>query len=305
MSKKKRKVRAEIIKTTAQIKKSDSPSHLEEKEDSGYSDWLEPDYTLKGLENMTRHSSILPQCISAYKSNIAGFGIGVRYKEDVTDTEELEDEFNRLSDIVELLALDCDTKEVFEKVIAARETYGTAYLEIIRNGMDEVVQIEFIENVPSVKKSRLFEESVEVEYVYKGKAIRRKKRYRKYKQTVGSKTVYFKEFGDKRIMDKETGGYVSELDSDKRANEILEFKLGSRPYGQVRWIGQALNVDGSCKAENLNNNYFENGRHTPMAVIIKGGTLTDESYDKLQTYMNDIKGEAGQHSFLLLEAEKN
>ena len=116
---------------------------------------------------MTRHSSILPQCISAYKSNIAGFGIGVRYKEDVTDTEELEDEFNRLSDIVELLALDCDTKEVFEKVIAARETYGTAYLEIIRNGMDEVVQIEFIENVPSVKKSRLFEESVEVEYVYK------------------------------------------------------------------------------------------------------------------------------------------
>ena len=106
-------------------------------------------------------------------------------------------------------------------------------------------------------------------------------------------------------MNKETGGYVSELDSDKRANEILEFKLGSRPYGQVRWIGQALNVDGSCKAENLNNNYFENGRHTPMAVIIKGGTLTDESYDKLQTYMNDIKGEAGQHSFLLLEAEKN
>ena len=152
LSKKKKKVRAEIIKTTAQIKKSDSPSHLEEKEDSGYSDWLEPDYTLKGLENMTRHSSILPQCISAYKSNIAGFGIGVRYKEDVTDTEELEDEFNRLSDIVELLALDCDTKEVFEKVIAARETYGTAYLEIIRNRMDEVVQIEFIENVPSVKK---------------------------------------------------------------------------------------------------------------------------------------------------------
>ena len=160
MSKKKRKVRAEIIKTTAQIKKSDSPSHLEEKEDSGYSDWLEPDYTLKGLENMTRHSSILPQCISAYKSNIAGFGIGVRYKEDVTDTEELEDEFNRLSDIVELLALDCDTKEVFEKVIAARETYGTAYLEIIRNGMDKWYRSNSLKTFPASKnpdclKSRL------------------------------------------------------------------------------------------------------------------------------------------------------
>ena len=57
MSKKKRKVRAEIIKTTAQIKKSDSPSHLEEKEDSGYSDWLEPDYTLKGLEKALFYTS--------------------------------------------------------------------------------------------------------------------------------------------------------------------------------------------------------------------------------------------------------
>ena len=82
MSKKKRKVRAEIIKTTAQIKKSDSPSHLEEKEDSGYSDWLEPDYTLKGLENMTRHSSILPQCIKrmlqtrkSLKMNLTDFQI--------------------------------------------------------------------------------------------------------------------------------------------------------------------------------------------------------------------------------------
>lgn len=305
MNKKSGKVHAEIIKTTAQINKSDSPSHLEEKEDSGYSDWLTPPYALTGLENMTRHSSILPQCINAYKSNIAGFGISVRYKEDVTDTEKLEDEFNRLSDIVELLALDCDTKEVFENIVTARETYGIAYLEVIRNGMDEVVQIEFIENVPSVQKSKLSEELVEVEYAYKGKSVKRKKRYRKYKQTVGSKTVYFKEFGDKRIMDKETGKYVSGLDFDKQANEILEFKLGFKPYGQVRWLGQTLNVDGSRKAENLNNNYFENGRHTPMAVIIKGGTLTDDSYEKLKTYMNDIKGEAGQHSFLLLEAEKN
>lgn len=66
----------------------------------------------------------------------------------------------------------------------------------------------------------------------------------------------------------------------------------------MRWIGQTLGVDGSRKAENLNNNYFENGRHTPLMIMIKGGTLTDESFDKLQQYMNDIKGEAGQHAFI-------
>jgi len=75
------------------------------------------------------------------------------------------------------------------------------------------------------------------------------------------------------------------------------------PYGEVRWTGQILGVDGSRKAEHLNNNYFENGRHTPLMIIVKGGTLTEESFGKLQGYMNDIKGEKGQHAFLLLETE--
>lgn len=83
----------------------------------------------------------------------------------------------------------------------------------------------------------------------------------------------------------------------------MEFTIGTEPYGEVRWIGQVLGVDGSRKAENLNHNYFENGRHTPLLIMIKGGTLTDESFEKLQQYMNDIKGEAGQHAFMILETE--
>ncbi len=87
---------------------------------------------------------------------------------------------------------------------------------------------------------------------------------------------------------------------DNQANEIMEFPIGTEPYGEVRWIGQILGVDGSRKAEMLNNNYFENGRHTPLAIIIRNGTLSDDSFAKLQEYMNDIKGEAGQHAFLVL-----
>ena len=89
----------------------------------------------------------------------------------------------------------------------------------------------------------------------------------------------------------------------KRPNEILEFAIGTKPYGEVRWIGQLLGVDGSRRAESLNNNYFINGRHTPLLIMIKGGTLTEDSYTKLQEYMNGIKGEQGQHAFIVLEAE--
>ena len=62
-------------------------------------------------------------------------------------------------------------------------------------------------------------------------------------------------------------------------------------------------MDGAHRAEALNANYFENGRHTPMLIMIEGGTLSDESFAKMQEYMNEIKGENGQHAFMVLETE--
>jgi PBSX family phage portal protein len=148
---------------------------------------------------------------------------------------------------------------------------------------------------------------VDVDYFYKGNVVKRKKKFRKYRQIVGAKTVYFKEFGDPRVMDKRSGEYQTEgggeIETENEANELIAFSIGSMPYGEVRWIGQVLTVDGSRRAEVLNNNYFRKGRHTPLMILVKGGTLTEESFEKLQLYMNEIEGESGQHSFLVLETD--
>lgn len=258
---------------------------------------------------MVSHSSILPQCIRAYKNNIAGFGIGVRYKEDYPEeTEEMKAEFTKAAEIIELLNMDMDTKEVFEDIIEARKTYGISYLEVVRNGAGEVVSIEFIKDTPTVEKTMPLKPYVDVEYFYKGQTIKRPKKFCKYRQQINGETVYFKEIGDPRIMDKRSGEYSDGehvIDIDNQANEISEFAIGTDVYGEVRWAGQILGIDGSRKAEWLNNNYFENGRHTPLLIMIKGGTLTDESFKKLQEYMDGIKGEAGQHAFMVLESENN
>lgn len=307
MAKQKQQIR--IIKEQRQqapIEKADTSVQLTEQEVYNAGDWITPPNDLIGLRNLVKNSTILPQCIRAYKNNIAGFGIGVRYIEDAEETEEMAAEFSRAEEIIELLNIEQDTKEVFEDLVEARETYGISYLEVIRNIADEVVQVEFIKDTPSVRKTKPLEPYVTSTYYHHGQQLERKKRYCKYKQEIGGKTVYFKEFGDPRIMDKRDGKYISEgetLDLEYQANEIMEFAIGTEPYGEVRWIGQVLGVDGSRKAESLNNNYFENGRHTPLMIMIKGGTLTDESFEKLQQYMNDIKGAAGQHAFIILETE--
>ena len=288
------------------IEKADTPVQVTEQEAYNAGDWITPRHDMRGLAKLVENSTILPQCIRAYKNNIAGFGIGVRYIEDVEETPEMAEEFQRAEEIIELLNIEQDTKEVFEDIIEARETYGISYLEVIRNIAGEVVQIEFVKETESVWKSRPLEPYIATTYWHHGQEVERKKRYCKYKQEIGGKVVYFKEFGDPRVMDMRDGKYLEDgetLELQYQANELLEFAIGTEPYGTVRWIGQVLGVDGSRRAEGLNNNYFINGRHTPLMIMVKGGTLTDESFEKLQQYMNDIKGEAGQHAFIVLETE--
>lgn len=301
-------MRVQIVKAAQPVEKADTSTQVTQQEAYNAGDWITPPLDLKGLRVLVKNSSILPQCVRAYKNNIAGFGIGVRYKDDIEETPEMAAEFERAEEIIKLLNLEQDTKEVFEDIIEAREIYGISYLEVIRNVAGEVQQIEFIKDTPSITKTKPLEPYIATVFYHKGKQVERKKRYCKYRQSIGGKTVYFKEFGDPRIMDNRYGKYLEEgetLDIQYHANEIIEFAIGTEPYGEVRWIGQILGVDGSRKAEGLNNNYFENGRHTPLMIMIKGGTLTDESFDKLQQYMNDIKGAAGQHAFIILETESS
>jgi len=288
--------RIRIIKE--QVSKSATPDNLDSQTAKNADVWITPATIMANLAVMKSQSSILPQCIQAYKNNIAGFGIGVRYKFDVEETPEMMAEYTRAVEILDALNLDMDTKEVFEDLIEARETFGIAYLEVLRNMQGEVIGIEFIKDTSSVNKSLPLLPFVDVEH----KTGKRPRKFRKYRQQIGGKTIYFKEIGDPRIMDNTSGEYASELPLEKQANEILEFAIGTDPYGEVRWIGQVLGIDGSRKAENLNNRYFKEGRHTPLMILIKGGMLTDDSFDKLQEYINGVKGEEGQHAFIVLEA---
>lgn len=288
------------------LEKADSRTHLDRNEALNAGDWVNPPVDLLAYKELVENSSILPQCIRAYKNNIAGFGIGVRYKKDQEETPQANAEFDSMERILGSLTTEKDVKEVFEDIISSRETYGVAYVEIIRNMMGEVEQMEFIEDTDTIYKTRPLDPYIEAENYRDGEVLMRKKRFRKYKQMVAGTTCYFKEFGDARIMDKRNGEYLKESETiavEDQANEILEFRLGMEAYGTVRWIGQMLGVDGARRAERLNNNYFRKGRHTPMAILVEGGTLTDDAYEKLQEYINDIEGENGQHSFLLLEAE--
>lgn len=287
------------------IKKSFEPEQLDKDKEYSASDWRKTFYNQYGLSALVDDSTILPQCINAYGNNIAGFGISLAYNEDYKDeTPEMKAEWDKVKKVLDLMSTEKPLKSVFVDLIKDREAIGIGYLEVIRNGLGEVVQIEHITSPHTIEMTVPLEPSQDYTYMYKGEEVVRKKKFKRYRQTVGAKTIYFKEFGDPRVMDKRTGEYVKGgLPVYEEANEILEFKVGTAAYGKVRWLGQTLTVDGARRAEILNNNYFRKGRHTPMMIIIRGGSLTEDSKTKLKSYMDEIEGEKGQHGFLLLEAE--
>lgn len=286
------------------VSKAAEPTSLDRTE-TGSTDWLFPRYSIEGLKAMAQHSTIIPQCAVAYASNIAGFGMRLAYIEDTEETAEMAAEWDAAQSVIDLLNPDGVISDVFVEAIRERETCGISYIEVIRNVGGEVVEISNVLDTDSIKISKKDDIPTEYTRLYRGNEFIREKRFRRYLQEINGKKVYYKEFGDPRQMDKRTGEYVSDrtLKICDEANELLVLKIGKEHYGTVRWEGLILSVDGSRAAETLNCNYFHNGRHTPMMILVNNGHLTDDGKKELKSYLSSVKGERSQFGFLLLETE--
>ena len=89
--------------------------------------------------------------------------------------------------------------------------------------------------------------------------------------------VYFKSFGDPRVISRSTGRVFSDIAAlkaakpdDGPATELLHFAIHSprSPYGVPRWVGTLLCVLGSRQMEEVNFLYFENKSVPPMALLL-------------------------------------
>lgn len=303
-------VRARVVKssvspTTKQIYKDDF-------EGLYGADLLEPPYNLTELKLMGEYSSILQQCIDAYKTNIVGFGIESEYKLDINSEEvertvknQAEKENTRLGEFIRYLNLDESPELILGYVIDDREKTGNGYIEIIRDGTGLPVGIEYVDAQHMRVCKKTVPEEVEYKILENGveKKVKRQKRFRRYVQMIDQEKVYFKEYGDPRIMNSATGKFDENTPENLRATEIYHFKIGSGTYGKPRWLGNLISLYGARKAEELNLMYFTNGRHIPAAITVSNGQLDDASYESLQSYMNDLSGTDNAHKFLLLEVQ--
>ncbi|MGN7389694.1 phage portal protein [Bacillus safensis] len=275
-------------------------------------DVIEPPYNIKELKQMAEYSTILQQCIDAYRTNILGFGFGVEYAfdfnaEDVKPVKKktAEKEWTRLEEFTKYMNYDESADVILGYVIEDREKTGNGFIEVLREGTGKPAGIEYLD-AQYIRVCKLGD-SVEIDFKYTDhgevKTMKRMKRFRKYMQQVNTKKVFFKEYGDPRTLNAATGEYSEKTPPELVASEVIHFKIGSGTYGVPRWIGNIVNMYGARKAEELNYLYFKQGRHVPAAITVENGMLSESSYEQLQEYMNGIEGSDNAHKFLLLEVE--
>lgn len=273
-------------------------------------DVIAPPYDFSSLQLLCEQSSILQQCIDAYKINIAGFGLESVIKEDLSNSNDetkkaYEKERSKLKDYLNYINLETPIEEVLECVIDDLEKTGNAYIEILRSDDNEISTFEHLpaENMRLCKKDKkAIEVTREIEIDGKVKKKTTMRKFRRYVQVVNTDKVYFKEYGHPEDLDYKKGEYNDDLNHENKASEVLHFKIGNGTYGKPRWIGNVVSVVGARKAEELNYLYFKNGRHLPAAITVSNGMLDDESRTALEGYMNNAKGVENAHQFLLLEA---
>ncbi|MDR3279162.1 MAG: phage portal protein [Synergistaceae bacterium] len=281
---------------------------------------LEPPYNLEFLALLLDHSNILPQCVEAMETNIDAFGFTLNPigKADPENDGKLSREAEVEKRVVENFFSYCNPDIPYTQVRRRTrrdiESTGNGYWEIIRNATGEISWIEHIESY-TMRMTKLDAENTDVKIKIRDDAENAyreedfNKRFRRFVQIRNGVKVYFKEFGDPRIIDSRTGRVLNEsaLDSGDAispATEVIHFKLYSphTQYGVPRWIGNLLAVLGSRQAEEVNYEYFENNTVPPLALLVSG-KLGENTVKRVQDFVDDhMRGRKGFHKMLVIEA---
>lgn len=200
------------------------------------------------------------------------------------------------------------------------EVTGNGYWEVIRRRTsNRVAQFNLLKSY-SMRLMPMGEELVELDMPMRTSPLtvgteRIERRFRRFIQiTEMGKQTYFKEFGDPRVMSSKTGNFYEDEEamfrkegtSARLATEVLHFKIPSpsSAYGVPRWSGALYAVMGTAKADEVNFLYFDNKAVPPLALLVSGGRVTEDSVEKIEDFIEDeLKGSENFHKILIIQAE--
>jgi PBSX family phage portal protein len=270
---------------------------------------MEPVYGYKDLIKTALASTILRQCVDSYVTNIESYGTELEYigPEGQEQSRAAQNEKARINRIMAGLTNDERTVQKHrEDSRIDKEILGARCFEIIRDAAGRVVGFDHVPTVTMRVTNRERDYTTYQTYDQRtGAYVTNKRRFRRFVQIDerGQKT-WFKEYGDPRIISPKNGEVDNSLSIEDEATEIYYDALyfPGTPYGIPRWAGAIPSLLGSREAEMVNLNFFRDNAIPAMAVLISGGALTEESFDKIDNYIQGVRGAASMNRIVVMEA---
>lgn len=289
---------------------------------------IQPAYNPFNMYIIYEKSDVLRWCVAAMKLNVVGFGHSLIFvgQDRVAGTEDdVSNERSSLKDTPkddpEAIAQKEKTESFLEMVnedgqsfkticLLCWEDYevvGNAAMEVVKNAINEIESIYHLP-IKFVRKTVKPDVPiyVDVTFIRNGKPIklRRRRYFRTFIQqpTRKASPIYYKEYGDPRVLNSLTGEFVTDsagqyvIDID-RARSIMQGKafepasevlwlqqnMGDEAYGVPRWVGGMFNILGRHSASVINYKLTTKGGIPPFIITVNGGTLTTESMKDLKT----------------------
>lgn len=270
---------------------------------------IEPVYSFATLDIIYDQSDVLEECIDAYAENIDGFGYQLQYlgKDQTKKTDKEMAEEQTLKDFFDNANENESWVSIRKKLRKDVERLGNGAFEFVRN-LNGVLAMVYHIPFTILRCTKMHPDPVTIDVQIKrgGKLIdvKVRKYFRRWAQVRegGQVLTWFKSYGDTRVMDANTGEFVSSAKGIRVATEIMQFRTRETTYGVPRWMGNIPDVLGRRSAQYINYDLMNSQGIPPMVVMVSGGSLTDESMTELKTVIRGMRGKEKWNKVALLES---
>lgn len=284
---------------------------------------IDPPYDMEFLALAADNSNELGQNVRSMVTNTVRFGWSLRLHPSLSGlpdlaakyADEIRAEASWLRTRVQRVHPKDSLVAVRARVKHDKHLMGNGYLELINNSKGDLVGLSHVAG-HTIRLTAQDEEPVLVQVPYidpdadfQIKREPMEARFRRLVHVRGDKLVWFKEAGDPRQLDRDTGSYAKEgeeIPFVKQATALLHHRVycpGSA-YGVPVWIGNLFSFFGSRAAEEINFNTLSNNAIPSMFLIVENGILTSESVDRIREFVEgQIKASPSYSKIIILEGE--
>lgn len=282
----------------------------------GMAQIIEPPYDMSFLALAADNSSELGQNVRAMVTNTVKFGWTLKETAEFAEMDDTEAEKHKEAIKAEKRALRAHLSAVHPKLSLTairsmakfdKHLTGNGYLELIETPERKLIGINHVHG-HTVRLTALDAEPIEIDVPvvvdFKIEKTKMATRFRRFVQMRGQKLVWFREAGDPRFLDKDTGEFKAELPFEKRATALIHHRVYTMhtPYGIPEWIGALFAFHGTRAAEELNFNSLQNPVPS-MFIIVENGVLTPGSITRLKEFIEQVGRSASMTKAILLEGE--